>query len=114
MTPMNADESRKRKAEKQTTLRSFSFLICVHLRSTVSGPCTAELISSTTLATSTLLGAPEPSRKPNDDLKPLGVWEKRDSRPRTEKEIRFKVARSLKCLVFINARYSMACVSIAA
>lgn len=34
----------------------------VHI-STVSGPCTAERVSSTTLVTSSLLGDDEPSRK---------------------------------------------------
>ncbi len=84
------------------------------LSSTVSSQSSAKLVSSTTLVTSTLLGVHGPCRKPNDVLKPLCVWKKRDSRPSTEKEARLKVGRSPKCLVFINTRYQMVCVSIVA
>ena len=53
--------------------------------STVSRPCTPELVSSELLAFSTVSGISEPRRHRNDDLKPLKAWKKRGS-PRVPKK----------------------------
>ena len=71
--------------------------------STVSRPCTPELISSELLAFSTVSGISEPRRHRNDDLKPLKAWKKRGSHASAEKTDRSKVSSSPKRLGFIGA-----------
>ena len=91
-------------------VRASGFPVCLpettgltSVSSTVSRPCTPELISSELLAFSTVSGISEPRRHRNDDLKPLKAWKKRGSHASAEKTDRSKVSSSPKRLGFISA-----------